>query len=126
MSLPVKHRGHCHCGAVQFEVTSPSDINALRCNCSICSMTGFLHLIVEGQDFALLKGEDALSTYRFNTQTAKHHFCKHCGVKSFYVPRSHPGGYSVNVNCLEPDTITSLNIGDFDGANWEDAIDSIT
>lgn len=126
MSSAVKHKGRCHCGTVQFEVTAPSDLKALRCNCSICSMTGFLHLIVEAQAFNLLKGADALNTYRFNTGAAKHLFCSHCGVKSFYVPRSHPGGYSVNVNCLVPETITSLHIDDFDGENWEDAFGSIT
>ena len=119
------HRGGCHCGAVAFEVRAPAAIDASRCNCSICTMTGFVHLIISKEDFTLLRGDDALTTYRFNTGTAKHLFCRQCGVKSFYVPRSHPDGISVNVNCLQPDTITSLNITEFDGQNWEDAIHTL-
>lgn len=121
----VQHSGGCHCGAVRFSVLAPDSIEATRCNCSICSMTGFLHLIVEKADFELLKGEEALTTYTFNTGTAKHLFCKHCGVKSFYVPRSHPDGYSVNVNCLDKSRIADIHYKDFDGQNWEDSIHTL-
>ncbi len=116
------HSGGCHCGAVRFEVDAAADIVATRCNCSICRMTGFLHLIVAADKFRQTQGEDALSTYTFNTGVARHHFCRSCGVKSFYVPRSHPDGISVNVNCLDPATIASVTVEDFDGANWEENI----
>ena len=120
------HKGSCHCGAIKFTVNAPTHINVTRCNCSLCKKVGFLHLIVKKQDFTLLQGQDNLSLYTFNTHTAQHLFCTTCGVKSFYVPRSHPDGYSVNVNCLDHDTITGMTIRDFDGQNWEDNIDSIT
>lgn len=110
----IVHRGGCHCGAVRFEVEAPAAIEALECNCSICRATGFLHLIVPASRFRLLAGADALRAYTFNTGTARHLFCGICGVKSFYVPRSHPDGYSVNVRCLEPGTIESLTIREFD------------
>ena len=126
MNDKTTHKGGCHCGAVQYEVRAPAHIDALHCNCSICSMTGFLHLIVPKEDFTLLWGEDALTTYRFNTGTAQHTFCRHCGVKSFYVPRSHPDGFSVNVNCLDRTTIADIRVSDFDGQNWEASIDEIT
>lgn len=113
------HRGGCHCGRVRFEVDAPGNIEATRCNCSICSRTGFLHLIVGQKEFRLVSGEDDLQTYTFGTGTAKHLFCRHCGVKSFYVPRSHPDGFSVNVNCLDEGTVESITITDFDGRNWE-------
>ncbi len=87
-------------------------------------MTGFTHLIVAADDFTLLQGKESLNEYSFNTRTAKHLFCKHCGNKSFYVPRTHPNGFSVNVNCLDTKNITSLELGDFDGQNWEASIDS--
>lgn len=122
----IRHKGHCHCGAVTFEVDAPADIHATHCNCSICSATGFLHLIVEADKFHLLTGADAITEYSFNTHTAKHLFCKTCGVKSFYVPRSHPNGFSVNVNCLDKGTIASLTIEEFDGDNWESNIHRIT
>ena len=121
-----RHTGGCHCGRVRFEVDAPADIQADRCNCSICRMSGYLHLLVPGSDFRLLSGEEALTTYTFNTRVAKHRFCRHCGVKSFYVPRSHPDGISVNVDCLDEDTITSTTETAFDGANWEQNIHKLS
>jgi len=113
------HHGGCHCAAVKFEVKVPLQVTAQRCNCSICSMTGFLHLIVPAAHFKLLCGEDDLVCYQFNTKTAEHLFCRHCGVKSFYVPRSNPDGYSINVNCLDQSSFDKIKIEDFDGDNWE-------
>jgi hypothetical protein len=105
---------------VRFEVEAPAAIEAVECNCSICSKSGFLHLIVPKSRFTLIQGSESLSIYTFNTGVAKHMFCKSCGVKSFYVPRSHPAGYSVNVRCLEPATIEKITVVAFDGKNWED------
>jgi hypothetical protein len=110
----VTHRGGCHCGAVAFEVEAPAHVVVSECNCSICRMSGFLHLIVPRTRFRLLRGADALTEYRFNTGTARHLFCRRCGVKSFYVPRSNPDGYSVNLRCLERSTIVQFTIEPFD------------
>lgn len=85
-------------------------------------MTGFLHLIVEADDFRLLTGADNITTYTFNTHTAKHTFCKTCGVKPFYTPRSHPDGISVNFRCVEQAGFETVTSEDFDGKNWEDNI----
>lgn len=125
MSGDVTHTGGCHCGAVRLEVRAPARIDATRCNCSICAKAGFLHLIVDKAAFTLVSGADALSTYTFNTHAARHTFCKTCGVKPFYTPRSHPDGISVNINCLDPETIDAVTITDFDGQNWETAIDAL-
>ncbi len=84
-------------------------------------MSGYLHLIVTAAQFNLLCGADALSTYTFNTGVAKHHFCAHCGVKSFYIPRSHPDGVSVNARCLDGAAVESMSITPFDGRRWESA-----
>lgn len=113
------HKGGCHCGRVKFEVHAPAVIQATECNCSICQMSGFLHLIVPASDFHLQAGEDDLATYTFNTGVARHRFCRHCGIKSFYIPRSHPDGVSVNVKCLDPATIERIDVTPFDGRNWE-------
>ena len=110
----VTHRGGCHCRRVRFEVVAPADIAALDCNCSICRMTGFLHLIVPAAHFRLVSGADELVEYTFNTGAAKHRFCRHCGIKGFYVPRSHPDGIDVNVRCLDAGTITTLTVTAFD------------
>ena len=121
----VVHSGGCHCGAVRFEVEAPAEPRVEECNCSICAPFGYLHLIVPRERFRLLRGEDALTTYTFNTGVARHLFCRTCGVKSFYVPRSHPDGYSVNARCLDPGTVARLVIRPFDGRNWEQAIESL-
>lgn len=115
----IAHRGGCHCGAVSFEVDAPARLPALECNCSICRMTGFLHLIVPRSRFRLLSGADALVEYRFNTGAARHLFCRKCGVKSFYVPRSNPDGYSVNVRCLDPSTVEAVDVRLFDDGSRE-------
>ncbi len=120
------HKGGCHCGSVQIEIEAPAVIQASRCNCSICNMSGFLHLFVSNKNFRLLKGEEALTTYTFNTGVAQHRFCKHCGIKSYYVPRSHPGGLSINVNCLDPSTLESVEETPFDGRNWEQNISELS
>ncbi len=112
------YQGSCHCRAITFEVDAPSKIEADDCNCSICSKSGFLHLIVPLSKFTLLSGEQHLSTYTFNTGVAKHTFCKVCGIKPFYTPRSNPDGIDININCLDTQP-ESVNITNFDGENWE-------
>ena len=121
MNAFVTHRGGCHCGAVRFEVDAPARIAALDCNCSICRMTGFLHLIVPAARFRLLAGADALTEYTFNTGAAKHRFCRVCGIKSFYVPRSNPDGYDVNARCLDPAKIEAIEVLPFDDADRDAA-----
>jgi hypothetical protein len=113
------YKGGCHCGAVKFEVEAPEKIVTQDCNCSICSKSGFLHLIVPKSKFNLLQGEQNLVTYTFDSAEAKHKFCKTCGIKSFYIPRSNPDGFDVNVRCLEPQP-KELIIELFDGKNWEE------
>lgn len=119
MTALVTHRGGCHCGDVAFEIDAPRRLTVQECNCSICAMTGYLHLIVPAGRFRLLRGAGALAEYTFNTGTAKHLFCRRCGIKSFYVPRSNPDGYSVNVRCLDRATIEHVDIVPFDGQHWE-------
>ena len=114
----MRYQGKCHCGAIKIEVEAPASIICEDCNCSICAKAGYLHLIVPQSRFKLVKGEEALTTYTFNTDTAQHRFCKVCGIKVFYVPRSNPDGYDVNVRCLEPPP-KELVIRPFNGAQWE-------
>ena len=118
-------RGSCHCGKVSFEAEVPDRIQAFECNCSICTPLAYLHLIVPADRFRLLSGRASLSSYRFNTGVADHLFCKTCGVKSFYVPRSHPDSYSINVRCLDTSSAKSVEVVAFDGANWEQHIDEM-
>lgn len=91
----------------------------------MCSKKGFLHLIVEPDDFRLLAGADALVEYRFNTGQAVHKFCGHCGIHAFYTPRSHPDQIDVNVRCLEGVELGRLEVTRFDGRNWEENVEGI-
>ncbi len=117
----MKVSGGCHCGAVRFEAEVAGGARLLDCNCSMCGKTGFLHLIVPEGDFRLLSGAGALQEYRFGTGVARHLFCRHCGIKSFYHPRSHPDGISINARALDGDDWRALPVDSFDGRNWEDA-----
>ena len=113
------HRGGCHCGAVRIEIHAPATVTVYECNCSICCKTGFQHLFVARDQFRLLSGAGELVEYRFGSGVARHLFCRHCGIKSFYVPRSHPHGFSVNLRCLERESFGAVRVESFDGANWE-------
>jgi hypothetical protein len=88
----------------------------------MCSRKAYLHVIVPAADFELLSDPSALSTYTFNTGVAKHHFCSRCGICSFYVPRSHPDGFSVNARCLDDAPLAWFDVEPFDGRNWEKSI----
>lgn len=118
------YEGGCHCGAVRFQVIVDKH-EAMNCNCSICRKKGFLHLIVPREKFTLLQGEEVLTTYTFNTQIAKHTFCRICGIHSFYRPRSHPNSIDVNIHCLDEDILSRFKVKFFDGVNWEESIKKI-
>jgi hypothetical protein len=117
--MMLTHTGGCHCGRVRFEVVAGAHIEVTECDCSMCSKVGFLHLIVPAERFKLLSGGDALMSYTFNTHIAKHLFCTTCGVKSFYVPRSHPDGISVNARCIDSGSVQSMSVTAFNGRDWE-------
>ncbi|KAJ1991133.1 hypothetical protein GGI25_003577 [Coemansia spiralis] len=119
MSGLVTHKGYCHCKAVSWEILAPADLFIDECNCSMCDLNGFQHIIVPRSRFTLLSGKDNITTYTFNTHIAQHYFCKTCGVESFYVPRSNPDGYSINFRCLDRGNVKTYSIQPFDGQNWE-------
>jgi len=120
----VRYTGSCHCGAVTFAIEAPELVEVDECNCSICSKAGFLHLILPLTKFQLLGGAQDLLTYTFGTGVAKHTFCKHCGIKPFYIPRSNPDGIDINMRCM--DTTPQMTIVKFDGRNWEQNAHSLT
>ena len=114
------HKGGCHCGAVRFEVSLPERIEVEDCNCSICLMSQNAHIIVPASRFRLLAGEDHLSEYTFNSKKARHLFCKVCGIKSFYIPRSNPDGVAVTWRCLDnPTDFEAVELTPFNGVEWE-------
>ena len=114
------YEGGCHCGRVRLRVRGDL-ADASDCNCSICTMKGILHLVVPREQFELLQGENAITTYEFNTGVAKHTFCRYCGIHAFYTPRSLPDGVSVNIRCLDGVDLDSVRPRPFDGRNWEEA-----
>jgi hypothetical protein len=107
-SEPVTLSGACHCGAIKFAVTLTEGFaSARRCTCSICRMRGAIAVTSTPDAFQITQGEEKLSTYRFNTKTAEHHFCSVCGVYTHHGRRSNPGQLGVNTACIE-------NISPFD------------
>lgn len=120
----VTHCGQCHCGAVEFEFDGSRDLLAWECDCSVCSMRRNTHVIVPATRFRLLRGADALTTYQFNTMTARHFFCSRCGISPFYRPRSNPSGFAVTVWCIAsaPRTVRSVTVRQIAGSNWEEAV----
>lgn len=122
-----EHRycGGCHCGAVRFQFLGPDQLDVLACNCSICNMTGYLHVTVPHAAFELLTPMENLADYRFGTGAARHLFCRHCGIKSFYQPRSHPECYSINLRCIEGGEAHLGQLQHFDGRHWEQAASAL-
>ena len=119
--MKIKFNGSCHCRLISFEFLSQSKVSVIMCNCSICSSINYFHLIIPHKDFTLIKGRNNIVAYEFGKKIAKHYFCKNCGIKSFYQPRSHLDSYSVNLKCVEnPPEIKSVI--QFDGKNYEEAL----
>ena len=112
--------GGCHCGDVRFRITI-NERRAVACNCSICAKKGFINVIVPSEDFELLRGEQSLESYRFNTGKAEHRFCRRCGIHPFSRPRSHPGAFDINGRCLD-ESLDDWNIVEFDGQHWEENV----
>ena len=120
----MKYSGGCHCGAVRFEIDAPTSVEVEDCNCSMCAKSGFLHLILPLEQFKLLSGDKELTTYSFNSKVAKHTFCRVCGIKPFYIPRSNPDGIDINLRCLDTQP-EAIKIIQFDGQNWEQNVHQV-
>ncbi len=101
-TLSQPHNAACHCGAVQFRVRLTDGFNTVRrCTCSYCRMRGAVAATAGLSDIEFVRGEDNLTLYEFNTRTAKHYFCKTCGVYTHHQRRSNPEQLGINVACLE-------------------------
>jgi hypothetical protein len=112
------YQGSCHCRRVTFEVRANLD-HVVDCNCSACRRKGALWHGASDSNLRILTGEADLVLYEFNTKTAKHYFCGHCGVHPFIRPRLAPSQWAVNVRCLDGVDLSSTEVRPFDGANWE-------
>lgn len=100
-SEPVTLIGECHCRTIRFEVTLPQGLaSARRCSCSLCRMRGGVAVTSTPGDFRLISGEEQIATYRFNTMTAEHHFCRNCGIYTHHKRRSNPNELGINAACL--------------------------
>ena len=108
--------GGCHCGDIKFKFMANESVEIWKCNCTICKMQDYEHLFIKHDDFKIIEGTELIAEYSFGAKKAKHLFCKKCGIKSFYQPRSHPDSYSINLKCVEePPKIE--NTVYFDGKN---------
>ena len=119
MDIQPIHKASCHCGAVQFELSLPNGlVDPRRCDCSMCRRRGAIAASVPLDGIKIIKGEDSLSLYQFNTRTAKHYFCSKCGIYTHHQRRSNPHQYGFNIACLEGVNPLELeNIPIYDGIN---------
>ncbi|MEO1951812.1 MULTISPECIES: GFA family protein [unclassified Thioclava] len=116
------HRLTCHCGAVEMEVTLSDGLNTKRrCDCSFCRRRGAVAVSAPLSGIRIVKGEDNLTLYQFGTMTAKHYFCKTCGIYTHHQRRSNPEQYGVNAACLE-----GVNPRDLDPVPWNDGVNHPT
>lgn len=118
--MTTTHHGSCHCGRVTFELTSKLD-RVMECNCSICRRAGAIWAGATDAELRITSGEADLTLYQFGTMTAKHYFCRHCGVQPFSHPRIDPALWVVNLRCVDGLDLGLLKIGHFDGVHWEES-----
>jgi hypothetical protein len=112
------YQGTCHCRRVTFEARAELTY-VVDCNCSMCARKGALWHPAAEKDLRILTGEPDLALYQFNTRTAKHYFCRHCGIHPFTRPRLDPGRWAFNVRCIDGVDPSALKVRTFDGQNWE-------
>ena len=97
-----QHNAACHCGSVQFSIRLTDEFNTIRrCSCSYCRMRGAIAVSAQLADIEFVTGENNLSLYQFNTATAKHYFCKTCGIYTHHQRRSNPDQFGINVACID-------------------------
>ena len=150
MDQPVVHKGGCHCGKVTFSILHSPNLSLSECNCSICYMKGarspiprsttpptlplppqhdstyqphppgFLGLVIRADALKSLEGKEHLTEYTFNTGTAKHWFCKTCGISPLTIPRSFPEGFNINYRCLQRENVREVKVKQSDGQHWEE------
>ena len=119
MKLKTLHKGSCHCGAIEFEVSLPNGLDdPRRCDCSMCARRGAIVASSSLEGLKVTKGEDVISLYQFNTMTAKHFFCPNCGIYTHHQRRSNPNQFSFNIACLEGVNVFELGeVPTHDGVN---------
>ncbi|WP_280151445.1 GFA family protein [Piscinibacter sp. XHJ-5] len=115
------YHGSCHCGRVTFDLNAKPISAVMDCNCSICRRRGALWHGASDGHLRITSGEEHLQLYQFGTMTAKHYFCRHCGIQPFVRPRLDPTRWAVNVRCIDGVDLSALNVRTFDGENWEAA-----
>jgi hypothetical protein len=117
------YQGACHCGRVTFEVRAELNY-VVDCNCSMCRRKAALWHPATEADLRIASGEEDLVLYQFNTRTAKHYFCQHCGIHPFIRPRLDPSRWAFNVRCIDGVDLSALKVRQFDGENWETAAEA--
>ena len=109
----------CHCGSIEAEINVDGDLaKVIKCNCSICKRKGAIMSMVKNEDFKIIKGEDKLKLYQFQSKVAKHYFCSKCGIYTHHNPRSAPAMTGFNLGCVDEVKVEDLkDVAFFDGLN---------
>ena len=109
----MKYIGSCHCKNIEFQIETDLE-KIIQCNCSICIRRNAKMIIVPKDKFNLIKGEQDLALYQFNSNIAKHYFCKKCGIYTHHNRKSDPNGMGVNLGC-----IYELDAMDYDAISFD-------
>ena len=110
----MKYTGSCHCSSIKFEIDSDLE-KIVQCNCSICIKRNAKMIMIPKENFKLLEGSENLSLYQFNTEIAKHFFCKKCGIYTHHNRKSDPNGMGVNLGCIDEVDPMKFDVIQFDG-----------
>jgi hypothetical protein len=110
----MKYNGSCHCSSIKFQIESNLE-KIVQCNCSICIRRNAKMIMIPKENFLLLEGSENLSLYQFNTDIAKHFFCKKCGIYTHHNRKSDPNGMGVNLGCIEDLDSMEFDAIQFDG-----------
>ena len=119
VEIKLKHKASCHCEAIELELDLPDGlIDVRRCDCSLCQRRGAIAASVPLSGINILKGNQALKVYQFNTKSVKHYFCSNCGIYTHHQRRSNPAQFGLNVACLKGiNPLKIKRIPTYDGVN---------
>ena len=96
----MEYTGSCHCESVKFTLKTNLE-NVAQCNCSFCKRRNAIMALEKKEAIKITQGIENLNLYQFNTNVAKHYFCKNCGIWVYSNRRFDPSGIGVNLGCVD-------------------------
>ena len=115
--MSTSYQGNCHCGAIKFSFKADPIEKGLRCNCSVCARKGAIMSpsVFKKEELNIQADDKVLGLYQFGAKTAKHFFCKNCGIYTFHETARFPGHFRVNLGCIDAVDSVTMPFDVFDG-----------